>query len=199
MMERADNKLLRGARSDRLQQLEDRRVVPKHRRQAAVAMDYLEIHGGQSLEGQVKISGAKNATLPLIAATLLTEETVHLRRVPHRLVDVQTMTRLLVGLGCEATQRSGGRFDLTTPVIEETTASYDLVRTMRASVLVLGPLLARHGEARVSLPGGCAIGARPVDQHLKAMERLGAKIELEGGYVVAKAPRGCAGTSSLTW
>ena len=152
-------------------------------------MDYLEIHGGQPLEGQVKISGAKNATLPLIAATLLTEETVHLRRVPHRLVDVQTMTRLLVGLGCEATQRSGGRFDLTTPVIEETTASYDLVRTMRASVLVLGPLLARHGEARVSLPGGCAIGARPVDQHLKAMERLGAKIELEGGYVVAKAPR----------
>ena len=153
-------------------------------------MDYLEIHGGQPLEGQVKISGAKNATLPLIAATLLTEETVHLRRVPHRLVDVQTMTRLLVGLGCEATQRSGGRFDLTTPVIEETTASYDLVRTMRASVLVLGPLLARHGEAKVSLPGGCAIGARPVDQHLKAMERLGAKIELEGGYVVAKAPRG---------
>ena len=128
-------------------------------------MDYLEIHGGYPLSGEVMISGAKNATLPLIAATLLTDETVRLRGVPHRLVDVQTMTRLLVGLGCEATQRSGGRFDLTTPAIEETTASYDLVRTMRASVLVLGPLLERHGEARVSLPGGCAIGARPVDQH----------------------------------
>lgn len=153
-------------------------------------MDYLEIHGGHPLSGEVKISGAKNATLPLIAATLLTEETVRLRGVPHRLVDVQTMTRLLVGLGCEATQRSGGRFDLTTPAIEETTASYDLVRTMRASVLVLGPLLARHGEARVSLPGGCAIGARPVDQHLRAMERLGASIKLEGGYVIAHAPKG---------
>jgi UDP-N-acetylglucosamine 1-carboxyvinyltransferase len=153
-------------------------------------MDYLEIHGGATLAGEVKISGAKNATLPLIAATLLTDETVHLRGVPHRLVDVQTMTRLLVGLGCEATQRSGGRFDLTTPEIEQSTASYDLVRTMRASVLVLGPLLARHGEAHVSLPGGCAIGARPVDQHLRAMERLGAKIQLEGGYVIAQAPKG---------
>jgi UDP-N-acetylglucosamine 1-carboxyvinyltransferase len=153
-------------------------------------MDFLEIHGGRPLRGDVKISGAKNATLPLIAATLLTDETVHLRGVPHRLVDVQTMTRLIVGLGCEATQRRGGRFDLCTPSIETTTASYDLVRTMRASVLVLGPLLARHGEARVSLPGGCAIGARPVDQHLRAMERLGAKIELEGGYVLAKAPKG---------
>ena len=152
-------------------------------------MDYLEIHGGQPLEtGQDQRREERH--LAAHCGDLAHKETVHLRRVPHRLVDVQTMTRLLVGLGCEATQRSGGRFDLTTPVIEETTASYDLVRTMRASVLVLGPLLARHGEARVSLPGGCAIGARPVDQHLKAMERLGAKIELEGGYVVAKAPRG---------
>jgi UDP-N-acetylglucosamine 1-carboxyvinyltransferase len=153
-------------------------------------VDWFEVKGGTPLAGTVTVSGAKNATLPLMAATLLADQPVDLRGVPNRLVDVQTMARLMVSLGCEATERRGGRFTFYTPEIEDHTATYDLVRTMRASVLVLGPLLARNHRARVSLPGGCAIGARPVDLHLKAMEALGAKIALDGGYVDAKAPKG---------
>ncbi|MBM66272.1 MAG: UDP-N-acetylglucosamine 1-carboxyvinyltransferase [Myxococcales bacterium] len=153
-------------------------------------MDIFRIQGGRPISGTVRVSGAKNAALPLMAATLLSEEPIRFAGAPTRLVDVQTMGRLLVSLGTEFTERRGGELVLTTPTIEDTTAAYDLVRTMRASVLVLGPLLARCGQARVSMPGGCAIGSRPVDLHLKAMESLGARIEVESGYVVARTPPG---------
>jgi UDP-N-acetylglucosamine 1-carboxyvinyltransferase len=153
-------------------------------------MDIFRIQGGRPISGTVRVSGAKNAALPLMSATLLTEQPIRFVGAPTRLVDVQTMGRLLVSLGTEFTERRGGELVLTTPNVEETTAAYDLVRTMRASVLVLGPLLARCGQARVSMPGGCAIGSRPVDLHLKAMEALGARIDVEAGYVVARTPPG---------
>ncbi len=156
-------------------------------------MDKILIRGGHKLDGTIQISGAKNAGLPLMAASLLSTEALILSNLPD-LADIASMARLLESLGV-AVHRNGGVGPLSTcrmeaMVIPETTAPYDLVRKMRASVLVLGPLLAREGHARVSLPGGCAIGTRPIDLHLKAMEQLGATITLEEGYVDAYAPDG---------
>ena len=154
-------------------------------------MDRIRIRGGRPLDGAIPISGAKNAGLPLMAACLLTDETLHLDNLP-RLVDIDTMAKLLEQHGVKI-DRPEGEWALTAADITDTTAPYDLVRRMRASILVLGPLLARAGEARVSLPGGCAIGTRPVDLHLKALAQLGAEIELEEGYVHARAPKGLKG------
>jgi UDP-N-acetylglucosamine 1-carboxyvinyltransferase len=157
-------------------------------------MDKIRIRGGKSLHGRIEIGGAKNAALPILAATLLTDAPVTIDNVPE-LADIASMRRLLKTLGAEIEQPQDvtRRLRLTTPAITNTTADYDLVRKMRASVLVLGPLLARTGEAAVSLPGGCAIGPRPVDLHLKGLEELGATIELRQGYIHATAPRGLRG------
>ncbi len=153
-------------------------------------MDKLRITGGRPLHGTVQISGAKNAALPEMCASLLTEDMVTLRNVP-RLRDVATMRKLLDSMGV-LTETLGDRGGLclraADPIQPE--ASYDLVKTMRASVLVLGPLLARFGQARVSLPGGCAIGSRPVDQHIKGMQAMGAEIDVEHGYMVARLAPG---------
>ena len=159
-------------------------------------MDRIRIVGGNRLHGQIPISGAKNASLPLMAASLLTDDTVTLSNLPH-LVDITTMAHLLNELGVHIEMdgeapnggHAGRALALTAKKVGESTAPYDLVRTMRASVLVLGPLLARTGHARVSLPGGCAIGTRPVDLHLRALEQMGAEIEIREGYIEAKAPR----------
>jgi UDP-N-acetylglucosamine 1-carboxyvinyltransferase len=153
-------------------------------------MDKIVVEGGVPLRGAVQVSGAKNAALPVIAASLLAEGDHVIGNVPD-LADVRTMGKLLAHMGCEF-ERSGDRVAVrvrvpTSPLSE---APYDLVKTMRASVVVLGPLVARWGKARVSLPGGCAIGARPIDQHLKGLHALGARIQLEHGYVEATAPRG---------
>ncbi|MGH7388389.1 MAG: UDP-N-acetylglucosamine 1-carboxyvinyltransferase [Candidatus Rokuibacteriota bacterium] len=147
----------------------------------------LLIEGGVPLRGSVAVSAAKNAALPAMAAALLTSEAVTLTNVP-ALVDVQTMGRLLETLGASLT-RDGRRVTLRVASVASDVAPYELVSTMRASVLVLGPLVARHGSARVALPGGCAIGVRPIDQHLKGLARLGAEIAVESGYVVARASR----------
>lgn len=162
-------------------------------------MDQIRIRGGKPLKGTIQISGAKNAALPLMAACLLSEEPLVLSNLPH-LADIATMTNLLSELGVNVSMNGsapgghGGRvFKLDAQKTTDTIAPYDLVRKMRASVLVLGPLLARQGRARVSLPGGCAIGTRPVDLHLKALEQLGAKIELKEGYIDAQAPDGLKG------
>jgi UDP-N-acetylglucosamine 1-carboxyvinyltransferase len=162
-------------------------------------MDRIRIRGRAPLSGAIPIGGAKNAALPLMAASLLTDETLVLSNLP-RLADIATMEVLLGELGVEivANGASGGEpagrvLELTAGTIRETTAPYDLVRKMRASVVVLGPLLARCGRARVSLPGGCAIGTRPVDLHLKALSQLGAEIELNKGYIDARAPGGLRG------
>jgi UDP-N-acetylglucosamine 1-carboxyvinyltransferase len=157
-------------------------------------MDRLLINGGVPLRGRIEISGAKNAALPLMAACLLTDQPLELDNVPD-LMDVASMWRLLQALGVEARHLAGapGRMALHCPQVMSTTAPYDLVRKMRASVLVLGPLLARAGEARVSLPGGCAIGTRPIDLHLDGLERMGASIELVEGYAHARAPHGLKG------
>jgi UDP-N-acetylglucosamine 1-carboxyvinyltransferase len=154
-------------------------------------MDRLLISGGRPLAGSIVISGAKNAALPLIAATLLTDDIVELRNVPE-LADVVSMMRLVQRLGVAATYLPGepGRIAFRCQNLLSTTAPYELVRKMRASVLALGPMLARGGEATVSMPGGCAIGTRPIDLHLAGMERLGATIELDQGYVRARAPAG---------
>jgi len=154
-------------------------------------LDQIHVEGGVRLEGEVQASGSKNATLPLMAAALLGEGPSTLRNVPD-LADVTTLLQLLRTLGAEAERVHGAerhvlRIHAGPEVVPE--APYDLVRKMRASVLVLGPLLARFGRARVSLPGGCAIGARPIDQHLKGLRALGADISLEGGYVEARAER----------
>ena len=157
-------------------------------------MDKLLIRGGRSLQGEVIISGAKNAALPELCAALLTAEPVTLTNVP-RLQDVNTALRLLRSMGVVAA-RSEARPDTVTLDARDVTspeADYELVKTMRASILVLGPLLARFGQARVSLPGGCAIGSRPVDLHLRALEALGARIDLHEGYVYAQAPGGLKG------
>ncbi|HLS86223.1 MAG TPA: UDP-N-acetylglucosamine 1-carboxyvinyltransferase, partial [Burkholderiales bacterium] len=144
-------------------------------------MDRLRISGGRALEGTVQVSGAKNAALPIMCAALLTSGRLELENVP-RLMDVATMARLLSRMGVEASRADDGRLTLQASRIADPTAPYELVKTMRASVLVLGPLLARCGRARVSLPGGCAIGARPVDQHLKGLQAMGASITMEHGY-----------------
>jgi UDP-N-acetylglucosamine 1-carboxyvinyltransferase len=157
-------------------------------------MDRLLINGGAPLSGRIEISGAKNAALPLMAACLLTDQPLELENVPD-LVDIASMWRLMQVLGVESRHLAGapGRMVLHCPEVINTTAPYDLVRKMRASVLVLGPLLARAGEARVSLPGGCAIGTRPIDLHLEGLERMGAAIELVEGYAHARAPQGLRG------
>jgi UDP-N-acetylglucosamine 1-carboxyvinyltransferase len=147
----------------------------------------LLIEGGVPLRGEVRVSAAKNAALPLLAASLLSEAPVVLENVP-RLADVATITELLRRLGAEV-REEGGTTVARTPRVASVEAPYELVSTMRASVLVLGPLVARAGRARVALPGGCAIGVRPIDLHLKGLERLGAEIELSQGYVEARAAR----------
>ena len=151
-------------------------------------MDKLRITAGRPLEGEVRISGAKNAALPMMCAALLAEKPLVLANVP-RLFDVTTMARLLGQMGVEIERTEDARMVLQARKILEPTASYDLVRTMRASVLVLGPLLARCGRAKVSLPGGCAIGLRPVDQHVKGLQAMGASIAIEHGYMHAAAER----------
>ena len=153
-------------------------------------MDKLLIRGGRRLQGEVTISGAKNAALPELCATLLTADPVTLSNVP-RLQDVSTTLKLLRSMGVQA-ERSESQPDTVAVSAANLTsreATYDLVKTMRASILVLGPLLARFGEARVSLPGGCAIGSRPVDQHIKGMQAMGAEITVEHGYILARAKR----------
>lgn len=154
-------------------------------------MDKIVVQGGNALRGEVQVSGAKNAALPILAASLLADGRHRFRNVPD-LVDVATMLKVLRTMGCkaereESRQRHVCEVEVPHSVVPE--APYELVKTMRASVLVLGPLLAKYGRARVSLPGGCAIGARPIDQHLKGFKALGADIRLEGGYVDARAKR----------
>jgi UDP-N-acetylglucosamine 1-carboxyvinyltransferase len=151
-------------------------------------VDKLVIQGGVPLSGEIRVSGAKNAALPLMCAALLTEEELTLSNVPH-LRDVSTMVRLLSQMGVEVSLDDKLGLSLRAARLSAPTAPYDLVKTMRASILVLGPLVARCGEARVSLPGGCAIGTRPVDLHLKGLEALGAEIAVEQGYISAKAKR----------
>ena len=155
-------------------------------------MDKLLINGGRRLQGSLRISGAKNAALPILAASLLTSDRVVLRNTP-RLNDIRTMLALLRCLGAQARQDDASGVEITAATLTEHRAPYELVKTMRASFLVLGPLLARFGSAEVSLPGGCAIGARPVDQHLKGFAALGAAISMQDGYVRASAPAGLRG------
>ena len=155
-------------------------------------MDSLIIRGGNRLKGELTASGAKNAALPILAATLLTSGACSLRSVPV-LRDITTMLTLLASLGAKTARRKDGEVLIESDSVQEFTAPYDLVKTMRASILVLGPLLARHGQARVSFPGGCAIGSRPVDLHIRALEAMGAAITIEGGYIVASAPEGLQG------
>jgi UDP-N-acetylglucosamine 1-carboxyvinyltransferase len=161
-------------------------------------MDKIVIEGGVPLRGEVRVSGAKNAALPIVAAALLAEGEHHVSNLPD-LADVRTFGRLLRHMGCEAERSDPRNAWIRVPRAVSAEAPYDLVRTMRASVLVLGPLVARWGAARVSLPGGCAIGARPIDQHLKALVALGAEIQLEHGYVSARAPRGRLRGASFTF
>ena len=150
-------------------------------------MDKLLIEGGARLRGEIAISGAKNAALPLLCAALLTAEPVTFTNVP-RLNDIGTLLRLLADMGVKV-EREGDTITLHAADITNPVASYELVKTMRAAILVLCPLVARCGEARVSLPGGCAIGARPVDQHIKGLQAMGAEVHVEHGYVLAKSPR----------
>ena len=149
-------------------------------------MDKISVEGGTQLKGTVRISGAKNAVLPVLAATLLTRGRNIIQGVP-KVRDVATMIKLLEDLGVEVESYHNEKIILDTSRADNPEAPYDLVSTMRASCLVLGPLLARLGEARVSLPGGCAIGERPIDLHIKGLEAMGAKITLEHGYVQGKA------------
>ncbi|WP_434513543.1 UDP-N-acetylglucosamine 1-carboxyvinyltransferase [Dechloromonas sp. ARDL1] len=151
-------------------------------------MDKLLIEGGKVLTGEVAMSGAKNAALPILCASLLTAEPVHFTNVPH-LNDISTMLRLLGDMGVGVTMDGVDGLVLNGGGLNNPVASYEMVKTMRASILVLGPLVARGGEARVSLPGGCAIGARPVDQHIKGLQAMGAEVKVEQGYVHAKATR----------
>ena len=153
-----------------------------------VSMDKLLIQGGVPLSGEIRISGAKNAALPILCAGLLTESTLTLTNVPH-LHDVTTMLKLLGQMGVQVSLDEKNGLSLGGGNIHNPLAPYEMVKTMRASILVLGPLLARCGEARVSLPGGCAIGSRPVDLHIKGLQAMGAEIDIEHGYIVAHAKR----------
>ena len=154
-------------------------------------MDYLQIKGGTKLSGSIKISGAKNSALPVIAATILSDKPVKLTNLPN-VVDIRTLLKLLNILG-GTVDHEDTIAKINNGTMNSTKAVYEIVSQMRASILVLGPLLARFGECEVSLPGGCAIGQRPIDLHLKALEALGAKIEIKGGYVRAEAPNGLQG------
>ena len=154
-------------------------------------MDKLLIRGGHSLHGDVYIAGAKNAALPMMCASLLTSEKITLRNLPD-LQDVRTMLKLLIEMGVEVhfpDPENRTVVELQAQHIAKAEATYEMVKTMRASILVLGPLLARFGNARVSLPGGCAIGARPVDQHIKGMQKMGAQMQIQHGYIQANSPK----------
>lgn len=158
-------------------------------------MDYLEIEGRYPLKGEINISGAKNAALPLLASTLLSKNKVTIENLPN-VADIKTFIKLLSNLGATC-QESSHSATIDTSTINSTCANYDIVRKMRASILTLGPLLARYKKCEVSLPGGCAIGQRPIDLHLKALEQMGATIEIKQGYVVATAPSGLQGATIL--
>ena len=160
-------------------------------------MDQISILGGKALEGTIKISGSKNAALPVLVASLLTNEISEIRNVPD-LVDIFTMKELLISLGIKV-KKNNNLFILEPLKNISTHADYELVRKMRASVLVLGPLLARFGEAEVSLPGGCAIGSRPVDIHISALIKMGAKIDIQDGYIKAKVPGGRLQGADITF
>ena len=151
-------------------------------------MKKLKIQGGHSLRGEIQISGSKNAALSIIAASIMTEERIVLENIPH-LEDVTTMIRLIAGMGVSVTLADDNKLILDSSKIRNFLAPYDLVKTMRASILVLGPLIARFGEASVSLPGGCAIGARPVNLHLDGLKAMGADVEINEGYICAKAKK----------
>ncbi len=155
-------------------------------------MDKFSIEGGVPLEGELAVSGAKNSALPVLAACLLTDEPVTLHRIPH-VRDVATMQKLLEYTGAVVEDLGGGSIRVHAAEIARPEAPYDVVKTMRASSLVLGPLVARTGSARVSLPGGCAIGARPINLHVNALEQLGAELGQDHGYVEASAPEGLRG------
>ncbi len=151
-------------------------------------MDKLKITGNGPLSGDIRVSGAKNAALPILCASLLTADTLRLTNVP-QLMDVRTTQKLLQGMGARVMTDNVHEFELNCGSVDKLEASYELVKTMRASILVLGPMVARFGEARVSLPGGCAIGQRPVDQHIKGLEAMGAEITIDHGYIHARAKR----------
>lgn len=155
-------------------------------------MDYLKIQGKAKLSGSVRISGAKNAALPLIAMSIIAQNPLKITNLPN-VTDIKTLVQLLANLGAKTEFLDPNTASLDTSSINSTKANYDIVRKMRASILVLGPLLTRFGHCEVSLPGGCAIGARPIDLHLSALEKMGAKIEIKEGYVVATAPNGLEG------
>ena len=159
-------------------------------------MDYLKITKSTPLSGEIKISGAKNASLPLIAMTILAKNSVEISNLPN-VVDIKTLLKLISNLGGKCDFTSLESVNIDTSLMSETIATYDIVKTMRASILVLGPILARFGHCEVSLPGGCAIGQRPIDLHLKALEQMGAEINIKAGYVEAKAPFGLKGTEII--
>lgn len=156
-------------------------------------MDYLQTKKADSLDGIIKISGAKNASLPLIAMTILAKNSIIIRNLPY-VADIKTLLKLLSNLGADYNYIQDGVV-INTFNINKTTATYDIVKTMRASILILGPILSRFGHCEVSLPGGCAIGQRPVDLHLKALEQMGATIDIEAGYIKAKALNGLKGAN----
>ena len=158
-------------------------------------MDYLKTKSVKSLSGTIKISGAKNASLPLIAMTILAKSAVNIKNLPH-VADIRTLLKLLSNLGAEVDFLED-RVSVNSSTITQTKATYDIVKTMRASILVLGPILARFGHCEVSLPGGCAIGQRPIDLHLKALEQMGAHIEIKSGYIEATTPNGLKGCSII--
>ena len=160
-----------------------------HKEPASSSLDKIKVTGGQALNGNIPISGAKNCALKLMCAALLTDQSIYFENAPNSLRDMQSQTELLEYLGC-AVKRQGSLLAINAGPIHTQTAPYDIVRKMRGSILVLGPLLARFGEAKVSLPGCCAIGTRPVDMHIKALEEMGADIVLDEGYINAKAPKG---------
>lgn len=159
-------------------------------------MDFLEIYGVQKLSGSVKISGAKNAALPLIASSILAKNDVKLRNLPS-VTDIKTLIKILTMLGADSLESSANEATINTKNISNVKVIYDMVRKMRASILLLGPLLARFGKCQVSLPGGCAIGARPVDLHIKAMQKMGADISIANGYITATAPNGLKGAQII--
>ncbi len=158
-------------------------------------MDYLQINGGKKLSGKIKISGAKNSALPLLASTILSKNPLTIKNVPN-VQDINTLLKLLSNLGSNFTFKDN-ILKIDSSNISNTIANYDIVKTMRASILTLGPLLSAFGHCEVSLPGGCAIGQRPIDLHLKALEQMGAEIEIKKGYVVAKAKNGLVGANII--
>ena len=158
-------------------------------------MDYLKTQGQKPLKGTIEISGAKNASLPLIAMTILAKNRVEIKNLPN-VADIKTLLKLLTNLGAECDFLEESVLVNTAP-LHETKATYEIVKTMRASILVLGPILTRFGHCEVSLPGGCAIGQRPIDLHLKALEQMGAEIEIKSGYIEARAPKGLQGCNII--